>query len=422
MNYAISAGIINLDTVRDSVMNNKKQHYLSMHKYKIFQDKDGRWKTTLPDETKKNGRRLIAKKELESLEDVVAQFYESEDHKKRISHFRLSENVTLEELYPIWLESRMLEVKNIRTVKKNDQEWRRYYKGTDITKIPMKDLSINELKDWAHKMIDENQFNKRDYYDMTLIIKKCYEYVSDEGLCENTWSIAKTKVNTKKLKRMTKKNSDTQIYFFDEKVQLIQHALKMFAMRPWNIGVLTIPFLFLTGMRIGEVVALKYEDITENEIIVRRSEVNDFNYDKETGFKYGGKIVEDHAKTEAGERSIPYTKGAKQIIELIERSSYYYEYYDHGYIFCPASKRLVSNSIDNLLYNYCDVIGIPRKSAHKIRKTYISQIISNGIDLDTVCRISGHVDLKTTFQSYYYALERKEEIYEKFDEMFQDIV
>ena len=31
-----------------------------MHKYKIFQDKDKRWKTTLPDDTKKNGRRLIA--------------------------------------------------------------------------------------------------------------------------------------------------------------------------------------------------------------------------------------------------------------------------------------------------------------------------------------------------------------------------
>ena len=98
------------------------------------------------------------------------------------------------------------------------------------------------------------------------------------------------------------------------------------------------------------------------------------------------------------------------------------EYYDDDYIFCARSKRILSNTIDKLLMTYCDKIGIPRKSAHKIRKTYISQAINSGIDLDTVCRISGHVDLKTTFQSYLFALERKEEIYLKFNEVFQDVV
>lgn len=79
-------------------------------------------------------------------------------------------------------------------------------------------------------------------------------------------------------------------------------------------------------------------------------------------------------------------------------------------------------SIDHLLIRYCEEVNIPKKSAHKIRKTYISQAINNGIDLDTVCRIAGHVDLKTTFQSYLFALERKEEIYDKFNDIFQDVV
>ena len=50
-----------------------------MHKYKIFQDKDGRWKTTLPDETKKNGRRLIAKSKLEDLNGIIAEFYKKQE-------------------------------------------------------------------------------------------------------------------------------------------------------------------------------------------------------------------------------------------------------------------------------------------------------------------------------------------------------
>lgn len=112
----------------------------------------------------------------------------------------------------------------------------------------------------------------------------------------------------------------------------------------------------------------------------------------------------------------------KKIIDMIEKSCAYYEYYDNGYIFCPRSKRMASNSIDHLLIRYCEEVNIPKKSAHKIRKTYISQAINNGIDLDTVCRIAGHVDLKTTFQSYLFALERKEEIYDKFNDIFQDVV
>ena len=182
LNYAISHGIIDLNTVRDCVMENKREHYLSMHKYKIFQDKDGRWKTTLPDKTKRNGRRLIAKKNLDDLNIIVADFYEEEEKKEQNPILRLPKNVTLEELYPIWLESRRLEAKNIRTVKRNHQEWNRYYLGTSITKVPMNLLTVNELKDWAHKMINENQFNKREYYDMTLIIKKCFEQRSKHFL------------------------------------------------------------------------------------------------------------------------------------------------------------------------------------------------------------------------------------------------
>ncbi len=405
-------------------MQNKKEHYLSMHKYKIFQDqKDKRWKTTLPDETKKSGRRLIAKTNEEDLLDIVANYYEEEEKKRENPILRLSQDATLEDLYPIWFESRRLEVKNTRTVKRNHQEWKRYYQGTPITKIPMHKLTVNELKDWAHKMINDNEFNKRDYYNMTLIIKKCFEYASDEGICEDTWAIAKGKINTKKLKRVSKPENHTQIYSVDEKLKIINHAFKMFALKPWNIGIMTIPFLFLTGLRIGEVVALRYDDLQENEIHIRSGEVNHYIYDEEVqDFKYSGKRVENHTKSDAGIRTVPYTDSAKKIIAMIERSSEYYGYYDDGYIFCPASKRMTSNSIDHTLTRYCKTVGIPEKSAHKIRKTYISQAISSGVDLDTICRISGHADLKTTLESYLFGLKRDDEVYNIFNNIFQDAV
>lgn len=423
LKYALAHGVIDENTVRINIMNQRRKYYLSRHKYKIFQDKDGRWKTTLPDPKKKNGRRLVAKKELDVLEETIADFYADLDEQSAESDSRLSPDITLEELYPIWLKSRMLETKNMRTVKRNDQEWKRYYRGTHITKIPMRKLTVNELKDWAHNLINENNFNKTAYYDMTLIIKKCYEYASDEGICDNVWEVAKTKVNLKKLRKTVKKDSETEVYFGDEKAKIIEYAIQQFMERPWNTGVLAIPFIFLTGMRIGEVVALKYEDIQGNEICISTTEVNDYTYDETTmKFKYLGKVVEDHAKSEAGVRKIPYTSGAQKIVDLVKKSSQQYGYYDDGYIFCPASKRLTSNSIDKLLYTYCEKVGIPKKSAHKIRKTYISQIIASGVDLDSVCKISGHTDIKTTFESYCYSLKRKDELCEHFEQIFLNTV
>lgn len=400
-------------------MENQRQHYLSMHKYSIFQDKDGRWKSTLPDTTKKSGRKLITRTKKQDLENIIIKYYKDEEEYQNLKNYRLSNDITLEELYPIWLDSRVLEVNNIRTVKRNDQEWRRYYKGTPITKKPMRLLTINELRDWAHKMIDDNQFNKRDYYDMALIIKKTFEFMENEGICENTWS--KVKINTKKLRKISKKENTTQIYFVDEKMKLVQYSLKMFMERPWNITSLVIPFLFITGLRIGEVVALKYDNFTDNEIIIESSEIN--NYEYENGkFVYRGKSIIDHTKTEAGKRKVPYTDGAKKIIDMIKKSSEYYGYYDNGYVFCPNSRRIVSNTIDKKLYCYCEALGIPKKSAHKIRKTYISQMIQNGIDLDTVCRVSGHIDLKTTFDSYLFCLETNDQVHEKFNELFTGII
>lgn len=406
-------------------MEDKKQKYLSQHQYSIFQGKDGRWRTTLPDKTKKSGRRLLAKSILIDLENEIVKFYENVEREETeeqdsIKH-RLSKDITLEELYPMWLNSRILETNSMSTVKRNDQEWRRYYQGTKIVQKPMCSLTVNELRDWAHKMIDDHQFNKREYYNMALIIKKCFEYISNERICNNTW--AEVKINTKKFKKIIKQDNDTQIYFFDEKVKIIQHALKLYIERPWNIGNLTIPLLFATGMRIGEIVALKYEDITDNSIWIRRGEVNDFIFDEsQSKFVYNGKKIEDHVKTDCGVRNIPLTTSAKQIIEMIRNASQHYNYYDNDFIFCPASKRMESNTIDKKLYNYCADIGIPKKSAHKIRKTYISEIINGGIDLDTVCKVSGHVDLKTTLQSYYFCLERKEDVYDKFDAMFDDLM
>ena len=416
LNYLISHDIIDMKSIQADMVKEERNKYLDMHKYKIFKDKDNRWKTTLPDETAKSKRKLIARKHLQELEDIIINFYKEKEIRKE----NLNPEITLNELYPIWMESRSLEIKSMTTIKKNEQDWKRYYLNTDIIKKPLKDLSVNELKDWAHTMIKEHNLDKRAYYNMTVIIKKMFEYAADDGACDNTWS--KVKINTKIFRKTVKKENDSEIYFPDEKQKIIALSIQLFKEDPRNITALAIPFLFMTGLRIGELVALKYEDLFENYICIQRSEINDYQLNKEKGkLEYMGKRIVDHVKTDAGSRNVPYPAAAKNLITMIKAASEEYGFYDDNYIFCPRSKRITSNSIDYKIYRYADKLGIPRKSAHKIRKTYISTIITDGIDLDTVCKVSGHVDLKTTFESYLFCLDRKEKTYEKFNNIFNSL-
>ena len=403
-------GIIKADDVRDMMEKERRQNIISKHKYAIFQDKDGRWKTTIEDPTSKNGKKLVARKDKRDLEDYIIDYLGEAPRR----------NVTIRNLYLPWLQSRKLEAASMGTVKKDAAAWKKYYENDPIVDIPMSQFTCQELKDWAHQKIRENGFFKQQYYNMIVIMNKIWQYAKDSDLIDtNTWK--DVTINSKLLKKRPRKSNESQIYFMDEKLKLISYALSEFYKDRRNMGALAIPLLFLTGLRIGEVVALKFEDFEGDEIIIRRSEIADYVIFDDGSYGYGGQKIIDHTKTDAGERSIPCTNGARQIMNLLKEAQEECGYYDEGYLFCPKGKRMKSNGVSQKLYTYCEAVGIPRKSAHKIRKTFISQMIFMGIDLDTVCRVSGHTDINTTFKSYTYSLTKKTDRTEMFQNMTEDI-
>ena len=54
------------------------------------------------------------------------------------------------------------------------------------------------------------------------------------------------------------------------------------------------------------------------------------------------------------------------------------------------------------LRNICTQLGIQRRSMHKIRKTYATQLINSGASESLVMRQLGHTSITTTLRHYYY--------------------
>ena len=68
-----------------------------------------------------------------------------------------------------------------------------------------------------------------------------------------------------------------------------------------------------------------------------------------------------------------------------------------------GNKRFWTNTFNDRLYKACDKCGLPRRSMHKIRKTYGTTLIDANVDDSLIMEQMGHSDIATTRKYYYYS-------------------
>ena len=116
---------------------------------------------------------------------------------------------------------------------------------------------------------------KKMYYNMSIILRQCLDYAVDKKyIAENPFS--DVKINTKMFRRVKKKTGETEVYSIEEEKNLILDMIRRFNNDPTSTAPLAVILLFEIGVRIGELCALKFEDIDGNYIHIQRQEVRDF--------------------------------------------------------------------------------------------------------------------------------------------------
>lgn len=399
LQYAVSQGIINLDNVRDSMKEKEKQKILVNHKYKIFQDKDGRWKTTLPDESKKSGRKLVAKSSKENLEEEIIKFYTGIEDEKYIS----ITIPTLADLYPEWLIYRSTLTKSSSTIKRYKSVWNTWYKDKEISKIHLDDLDYLYLNQWAHLIVKENNLDKKQYYLITCIVKQMLNYAMEKKyIIDNPFE--RVRMNKKMFLYKGKPDNNTQVFLIDEQRIVAQTARSKFECRPWCATPLLVLLNFQIGLRIGELVALKWEDINGNYITIRRMETTTYKVNENGEVIPDGYKVVPYVKSEAGYRNIYLNGIAQSLLAEIRKLNLKYDYYDDGYIFIASRRKTrgTSRTLTKYLESLCESAGIMNKSNHKIRKTYISSLFDYKININTIREQAGHEDEKTSLNNYCF--------------------
>ena len=375
----------------------KRNSILKQHKenYKVWQAKDGRWKTKLPDGSKYG--KLVAKATLENLENYIVDYYKALGEEKE----------TLEAIYPKFIEKKYLS-SGKGTANKMQWVWNAYYKDSSIVKVELSKMTVGKLSDWLLELIAERKLSQKKYREVKGVLNQLYDYCITHDMVQINLPRQISTPSENVFFEPEEKDETEIIYSRETKNEVIKEALAQFD-KTKNTAYLAICLNFNLGLRVGELVALRESDIDGDIIRIRRSEVKDYTKDE------NGKIVRNgykvaKTKTKAGKRDLILTPDAKKYIKMILDENKANGRSDEDYIFISSSgERMHEYAVNNVLRrcngvrNEKDRFVISGKPSgnHAIRKTCISELHDSHLLPDRmISDFAGHKDISTT-QKYY---------------------
>ncbi len=157
---------------------------------------------------------------------------------------------------------------------------------------------------------------------------------------------------------------------------------------------------FYTGARKGEINALKWSDINDNILHIRRS----------ISQKLKGGDVETPPKNKSSYRNLQIPQPLMKILaEHKERQRESHRAFCDDFRICGGEKPLRDTSIENKNKAFSSAAGLPHIRIHDFRHTHASLLVNEGINIQEIARRLGHSDVQMTWSVYSHLYPREEE-------------
>lgn len=177
----------------------------------------------------------------------------------------------------------------------------------------------------------------------------------------------------------------------DNHRKLMQHIQKHFTFR--SLGI----YLCLsTGMRIGEVCALTWDDIDVDSGVVKISKTIQRIYSIEDDIRKT-ELVLDSPKTIHSIREVPLSVELMRIIKPIKKivnPSYF--------VLTNDIKPTEPRTYRSYYMKFMDELGMPKLKFHGLRHSFATRCIESNCDYKTVSVLLGHSNISTTLNLYVH--------------------
>lgn len=365
------------DRIRDEIKALKatekivKEH----HSYVIYQER-GLWrsKVKLP-----NGKfKKFSSKSREELLDKLAEYYQ-----------KTFLTPTIKDLYKSWIEMKAKSV-TPETITRYNNTYKRAFDGDYLETEKISDVTEETLYDFCERVVLEKKLTRRAFSDVGTLLRGVMKRAKWKGLTKISITQFYDDLDLEKSLFADDPEYEEELQAFSD--EEIKALAEYFLAHPDNPIYLGLLLMAETGMRVGEMVALRNSDINldEGTIRVKSTEVQ-YDIIGEDGKKHRIFEIRPKTKTKAGKRPIVLSESAIETIKTIRRWNPFGEF-----LIEKKGKNVKSKSFNYYLKKVCEAVGIPPRSTHKLRKTYASALNEAGVGGKLLQVQMGHASPRST--------------------------
>lgn len=266
----------------------------------------------------------------------------------------------------------------------------------DKTKV----IEENDVQEFVFDKLNAG-LSQKTVKDFMIVLKMVYRFGVKIGVMEHReWDIKYP---------ITQERIGIEVLSVANHRKLVNFVTENFTFR--NLGIL---LCLHTGMRIGEVCALKWEDIDIAQGIINVKRTIERIYIIENGERRTELIIST-PKTQNSIREIPLSK---ELIRLLKPLTKVVN--DSFYVLTNESKPTEPRTYRNYYKSVLQNLKIPLLKFHGLRHSFATRCIESQCDYKTVSVILGHANISTTLNLYVHPnLEQKKRCIDKMTKLLK---
>lgn len=255
------------------------------------------------------------------------------------------------------------------------------FAGKNITKIKNYNNFIEELSD---------TLSPKTVRDIVTKLKEIINFYEEEH---------NTKINVKKMSLPKINKKEIQILSNKEKQKLEKYCIEQNSLK--SLGIL---ICLNTGLRVGEVCALRWENIDFETRRIHVEKTIERIYSKEENKTI---VIIDTPKSITSIRTIPINSKLYNILKQMKRKCT-----KNDFVLTGLSDYYVEPR--NYQYNFKEILKkskIKRYKFHTLRHTFATNCIEAGMDIKSLSEILGHADVSITLNIYVHSSDKTKRKY-----------